>query len=305
MSRWCQSVSKRVKYIVGCPAWERAWSLPLWFESVKANVPPEDTGLLFVVPPPDQMTRDAINRLSGDFAWCDVMRDKHAQFDRDKRGTADHHRTLALARNQIMAKVNQIGPEVFISWDSDLLIQPGLVETWEIEEEPVPLMTVWTWLNRQKPQTMLHGDPDEEGVRRVQFQEPMQATAMAWCGNKRAAHLDGSEWDMRAAGLWRCDVALGFQMMRPEVYTTTHYVDHPDGEDIPFNWQLERRGIPRYCYGEMPGVHLYTRVNEELSLGYPEIMSLADEKPLAAQKTGPRSQLGELLGFYPVQEGAT
>lgn len=287
------------RFVIGCPAWERAWSLELWFQSVMDNVSARDTGLVFVVPSTDQHTREVINEYAGAFAWLEVQRDRNEQYDRLKRGEDDTHQTLAMARNQILQVVNGAKPEWFISWDSDLLLPPGTIE--ELTRADLPISTVWTWLNRQRPQTANHVNPQTNEQRMVAWQEPLAATAMAWDRPQVPIHYPAHEWDMRAGGCWRADVVLAFQMMKPAVYSSTVYQPHRLGEDIPFNWSLHRRRIPRYCWAESLGLHLYRRDQEELDLGWPGIMDLTEQVPLAAQFTEPRDPLDEALGFYPLE----
>ena len=179
--------------------------------------------------PTDQTSRDVIAARGEQFAFCEVLRDKHQPFDRETRGAVKHS-TLAHARNQILVEVNKVRPQHYISWDSDLLVAPGTVE--KIAQADVPICTVWAWLNRQEPQRLRHQDADGAPMRSVLWQEPMQATAMEWAGEdrRRAQHLPGEGWDHYAAGLWQTDVVLGFQMMRPNVYMTCRYGPHADGE---------------------------------------------------------------------------
>lgn len=287
-----------MRYVVGAPVWDRAWSLPLWFDAVEANVPKAETGLLFVVPPMDQATRDMIAERGKGFAFCDVLRDKHKPFDREHRGE-QKHATLAAARNQLLTEVNKIRPDLYVSWDSDMLVAPGVVG--EIAKRDLPICTVWTWLNRQKPQRLRHLGDDGE-LRTVLWQEPMQATAMEWNKNKtRACHLSGTRWEKCIAGFWEAEVVLGFQVMRPNVYSTCFYSKHPDGEDIPFNHRLDALKIKRWVYGDQPGIHLYKLVREELDLGYPGIMDLAQQRPIASTHT-PRTEEDAILGFYPIEQ---
>jgi hypothetical protein len=280
--------------------WDRGWCLDIWFDSVCANVEQENTGLCFVVPTEDYASRDVINRRGEEFVFCTVIRDKNEQHDRIARQT-DNHRSLALARNAILKQVEEVGPKFYLSWDSDLLVMPGTVGLLRTHDESV--QTIWTWLNRQPPKRGRHWVEEENRTIEVEWQEPMAATAMAWEAPQRAVHFDGKDWDKYARGHWRCDVALAFQLMKREAYSVASYAPHPHGEDIPFNWALEQRGIPRYCYGEQPGVHLFTRDHalEEVKLGYPEIMKLADQKPLAAVRTEPRPEAYEAIGLFPLE----
>lgn len=287
-------------YVVGGPVWDRGWALDLWFDSVLANVNPAETGLLFACPPHDDSSREVISRRCKSFAFCEVLRDRsEKQYDRRSR-LEDKHAALARARNQILAAVSKIHPDFYISWDSDLLIAPGVVD--KLARRQLPVSTVWAWLNRQRPRLMRHLNEVTGQLEPVLWEEPMCATAMMWDPDRAqvAYHYPPEEWQSRARGLWRCDVVLAWQMMRSSVYSTTHYAPHVHGEDIPFNWSLHQRGIDRWCYGDQPGVHLFDRneAQREIRMGYPTIMNLVHDKPLAAEHTEKRPEEHRVLGFF-------
>lgn len=288
--------------VVGCPVWDRGWCLDTWFDAVQSNCDPRDTGLVFVVPTTDHHTREVIRRRCGPFAFCEVLRDRNEQYDRvDRRG--DNHTSLALSRNAILKHVQDVRPDFYCSWDSDLLIGPLLLP--KLREYEKPVLTVWTWLNRTEPKRHRHFHQGR--VIPVEYEDAMQATAMEWIDTPTpswiAQHLDGARWDEYASGLWRCDVALAFQLMTPQVYGRVQYAPHPHGEDIPFNWALEEAGIERWCYGEHPGVHLFDREQSggEVKLGYPQIMTLAEQKPLAALRKRPEDPELAAIGLWPLQ----
>jgi hypothetical protein len=275
-------VSAGTELVIGAPVWDRGWALPLWFEAVRANCEPDKTGLLFVVPGNDLISRESIFERCEDFAWCEVLRDKNPTYDRTTR-QATRHKSLAMARNQLLQHVNQVRPDFYLSWDTDLLISPNIIPF--LMEMRLPIQTVWTWLNRKAPRPTQYSQPEDGRLRPVFIQEAMQATAMEWEAPGRAIHLDGENWDRYASGHWRADVVLALKLMTRTVYSAATYQPSPYGEDIPFNWQLHQRGIPRYCYGEKPGVHLFERQQSmtEIQMGYPKIMQLAKQKPLAAR----------------------
>lgn len=285
--------------VIGCPVWERGWCLDIWFDSVLANSDPANTGLVFVVPATDHHTRDVITRRSRPFAWCEVIRDRNEQYDRIDRRT-DQHRSLALARNIILRHVQQVQPRFFLSWDSDLLVGTGLVPRLMRSPPNVGLATVWCWLNRAEPRRHRHFHRDR--VLPVEYQEAMQATVMEWDGECVASHLPADRWHEYTSGWWRCDVALAFQLMRPAAYSAAIYTPHPHGEDIPFNWALEQRGVERWCYGVRPGLHLFDkeRAQQEIKEGYPKIMKLARQLPLAATRPLPEDEELAAIGFWPL-----
>lgn len=284
-------------YVIGTPAWDRAWSLPLWFDSVRSNVDPAKTGLVFVVPASDASTREAITKLSDGFRWVEVLRDRGEQLGRQERAT-QRHATLAAARNQIMGIVNAAQPEHYLSWDSDFIVKTGSVS--RMTRLDLPLVTSWSWLNRQPPRLMRYFDGKE--YHEVYWQEPIRATAMGWDRRwpGRAVHYPAQEFVQRATGVWKCGVALAFQVMDKRAYSVGSYHPHQDGEDVTFSWQLAQRGIDVWCCGDVQGTHLYDRTaKHEIKLGWPHIMKLAEEYPLAATWSGVRTTEYEAIGFYP------
>jgi hypothetical protein len=286
-----------VDLVVAAPAWDRAWSLPLWFESVRANCDPATTGLAFVVPAADALTRDAIGELSGGFAWVEVLRDRGEQSRREERPET-RHETLAAARNQLLSFASRVRPAHYLSWDTDYLVAPDVVPV--LRDLGLPLVTVWGWLNRQQPRRLRHFDGE---YTEVFWQPPVCATAMAWeKGGEHAVHYPPAQFNDRASGLWRCGVALAFQLMDRRAYAVSAYAPHPDGEDVGFNRRLAQRGVPRYCYGDSVGVHLYDRgAKDEITMDWPDVMRLAEQRPLAATWTEPRSTEHVAFGFFPTR----
>lgn len=285
------------RLVIGAPAWDRSWSLPLWFASVRDNVEPADTGLVFVVPASDTSTREDIASLSTGFRWVEVLRDRGTPFGRTDRPKTDHQ-TLATARNQILQVVERVKPCHYLSWDTDFLVPRGTFEM--LVDQSLPLVGVWAWLNRQPPHAMRYFT---DGVfHDVLWEDPVRATGMHWDSRRlgRALHYPAHEYGLRSHGTWRCDVVLAWQLMTPTVYRRAHYSPHRDGEDIPFHALLEQQGIPRFCCGDIRGVHLYDRLAEDERLaGWPRVMDLAKQRPLATDWTESRSPEFQALGFFP------
>lgn len=284
-------------FVIGAPSWKRSWSLPLWFESVRANVNPAKTGLAFVVPAQDVATREVIRSMATDFAWVDIQRDKNVPLDIDQLGTMYHHRAMASAKNWIISNAIRTKPRWFIYWDTDLLVPAGTVDA--MIREKKPLMGVWAWLNRADPERILWENPETKEQEWVNYESPMQATAMRWEEPKKAIHFPAKEFEMRSHGTWRADVVLGFQMMEPLVYRQTIYREHVDGEDIPFHWDLHTKGIPRFIMGDKIGVHLHQHLTDECEAAWEDVMDLAKQWPIATVRDEPRAPEHELLGLYP------
>jgi hypothetical protein len=253
--------------------------------------------LVFVVPPTDTDTRDLIADLSEDFSWVEVLRDRGPQLRRTER-PRDGHQTLAAARNQILQVVERVKPDHYLSWDTDYLVPSGTVES--LAALGLPLVTVWGWLNRQPPREIRYFNGRD--FRDVWTQDPVCATAMTR-DERGPRHYPAEEFIQRSAGVWECDIALAFQLMDARAYRVAHYRPHPAGEDVPFNEMLADRGIPRFCYGDVVGVHLYDRDRkDETALGWPRVMRLAEQAPLAATYFGVRPPEYQASGLFPVQK---
>jgi len=283
-----------VDIVVGAPSWKKSWSLPLWFDSLRANVDPAKTGLTFVVPAQDHATREIIANLSDGFAWIEIQRDKFP-FDDDM-----NYRAQAAAKNYLIAQAIKSRAKHFIMWDTDLLAPAGTVE--EAIRDDKPLTGIWVWLNRSAPQKLRHYDEEKDEFRDVYWEPPMQTTGMRWIGSCKARHFPNAEWELRSHSTWKADVVLGFQVMKREVFTTTVYRPHPDGESVPFNWNLETRGVPRYIMGNKIGVHMPKPDPDEIQMDWDTAMTLAHQHPLASVWTQPRDPMDELLGLYPERQ---
>ena len=106
-----------------------------------------------------------------------------------------------------------------------------------------------------------------------------------------------------AAGFWPTHIALAWQLMDRRAYRVARYSQHSSGEDVPFNMQLAARGVPRFCAGEILGLHLYDReAQDERALGWPGVMRLTEQLPLAATWEAERSPELRALGLFPAKD---
>lgn len=278
------------RYVVGCPVWELDWALDLWFESVLANVPSDETGLVLVVPPTETSARDVIAQYADRFRWVEVMRDRRPIL---RRTAEDRHKYMALARNQILQHLPGTRCEYFIAWDPNYLLPSNLVPALERAEKSA--IGVWGWLNREEPARTEHdGQP-------VLYQKPVQATAMKWQAEYTAIHYPSHEFEKRAKGTWKTGVLNTFVMLDRKAWPCVRYEPHRDGCVIPLCWQLKQRKIQAWCYGERLGLHLPEYRSEELDKGYPKIMAHAAQIPLQAMRKPAEGELG-LLGLYPLED---
>lgn len=276
--------------VIGCPAADKAWCLPLWFESVRQNVDPAKTGLVFVAPAADSAAREEIERHVSDFAWAEVLRD---------RGAEDNNSALTL--NQLLHEVTGIRPRRYLQWDADFLVPGGTVDL--VDDQRLPICTVWAWLNRHEPFVTQMAD----GRKRVpvRWQHPTQATAMGWDDRfpGRARHYPSSQYLARRHGTWTTGVVLAWKLMDMRAYMHAYYAPHEDGVDVPFSWQLRQRGVKISCCGDVSGVRLTpSERHNDTPRSLTVALKLAKDAPLAATFQGERPAQWEAFGFYPVEE---
>lgn len=113
--------------IVGCPVRARAWIMPTWFDHVEAaacfaGVSPQ---FAFAVDPTDETVPTLRLHLSGGDALLYLDETDHPYpEDGDTLrswGTPRVQHMVAI-RNSLLAHVRSVGPDVFISVDSDVLL---------------------------------------------------------------------------------------------------------------------------------------------------------------------------------------
>lgn len=112
--------------LIGCPVFQRSWSLPAWFDHVEkacieANVAPFFVFVGDAGRDPD--TWAVIAERAGRVEAVHVAEDTRTADVRDWALTPRFHRMVEL-RNALLAEVRAIGPEWFLSLDSDILLHP-------------------------------------------------------------------------------------------------------------------------------------------------------------------------------------
>ena len=277
--------------VVGAQIREQAWAVPLWLDSICANVPTDSTGLVLVVAPSDQTTREVVRDYADRFAWVEVMRDKGDIPYKD-----EDYELRACGYNRILGAAHKANAEWLCVWPPDIALEVSTVEAMVLRG--LRASTAWVWLNRQPPSQAWYGD------RLCEYNESVKATAMGWTSKQVPIHYPGEQFADRSKGTWRTDVILGFQLLHRSAYRVVNWRPSKYGEFLSINQQLEQRGIDRYCYAESPGVKM-RNVPHELELGFPGVMQFSDQLPLQSYR--PKSGHPELdtLGLYAIEGKAS
>jgi hypothetical protein len=116
-----------MKLFLGCPIYQREWSIPRWFDSIfKQGINPKQTGLVFGYSPGNDNTLGLIEKYGSKFESLTVIdcSDVPAFSDRDTK----RWYTLAIIRNRILDVLRQQQPDYYMSWDSDILLPEGTLK---------------------------------------------------------------------------------------------------------------------------------------------------------------------------------
>lgn len=108
---------------VGCPIYERAWILPTWLEHLRAWTDLVDMELVFVLTPGKDETYDIIDRID----WAPVHTYEMLSGSHSTKrnwGDKDRLETMVSLREALRREVAVIGPDFFLSLDSDILVTP-------------------------------------------------------------------------------------------------------------------------------------------------------------------------------------
>lgn len=200
--------------LVGCPVRKREWILPMWREYVYCSF--ENAGLdspkfIFVVGADDQESVD----------WEDaesiVVEEESREDVRFWEGDRYHH--MVFLRNKLLSRVREIGPDLFLSLDSDILLHPEAMSS---------MMSVLS---------------QDEGAWAIGGKANMDSGNYSpsygiWC-NKSQHNLgfrrEPSD-DIRVV-----DIIMAVKLMRESAYSVD-YEWHHWGEDIGWSLAVARQG---------------------------------------------------------------
>ena len=207
--------------LIGGPVWKRNWILPTWFEHVEAAAERAEVtpSYLFITdksldPHSVAVIEDEAFRRDRDFEVIHFPQgDRPDRRDWPVKGRKE---TMVALRNLLLARVREIGPDFFLSLDSDILLHPDAISSLMQDAARFDaiggkcFMTV-TGTNypscaRVNEHGLLHEREDAEGSA-----FPMQ-------------------------------VIMAIKLMRSTAYNID-YVYHPKGEDVGWSLECEKAGL--------------------------------------------------------------
>lgn len=216
--------------IIGCPTANRTWILPLWKEYVDAAIPVDwNAKFIFTVPEWDTDTTELIS------TWENAQIIPSVEPERpDYRDWAnrDAYNRMVELRNSILRYVRGHHPDIYLSLDSDILIQKDVISNMidtmtTFKANAVGGMTYLDPVDDLCTNVAAWADPlTKKGFRRLTFQ-----------------------------GTYPVDVIMAIQMMDNLAYNVD-YEYHDMGEDFGWCVGLNRAGASIYFDGREKSKHV-------------------------------------------------
>lgn len=219
------------RLLVGMPVFRRGWILPLWFGGVESAA--REAGLIpsyiFVGDPHDRDSFDVIDEFlesvdrEAYVSWVEEYPDTPV----NRVWNHKRYHRMVYIRNELLTVVRNIGPEYFLSLDSDIILHPkALVNMFESIErfDAVGGKTYMTPHGRNFPSYGML-----PGLKRV----------------------DDS-------GVFEVDVIMAIKLMTPEAYSIDYKFDSR-GEDIGFSISCKDAGLHLGWDGRVVSRHIMSR----------------------------------------------
>lgn len=205
--------------VVGCPVRQRAWILPRWFDHIedsveRLNVAPT---FVFVVDPQDLETGECILQEASKRRREVVLvpaQDEDRQDVRVWNEERYHH--MVYLRNLLLSSVRTIGPDLFWSVDSDMLVHPEALE--------YAIDGLYRF--------------DAVGSR-AYLSYGQDTRCPNWANYTRSGGLQRQNMDN---GCFPVGVIMAIKLMTPPAYSVDYEWNH-QGEDIGWSLAAKKKGL--------------------------------------------------------------
>lgn len=217
------------EFLVGCPVYKRAWILPTWFDHVEkaaaaAGVEPV---YVFVVDERDEETIEVISRRDA-AGYVFNVKEQH-EHDGARRWNHDRYRWMVNLRNELLGVVRLVGPNLFLSLDSDMLLHPDAIKN------------------------MMETSEACDAVGGKAYMTDAGTDCPSWANLKSNGGLHRPD----SNGIHRCDVIMAIKLMKPQAYAVD-YEFSKQGEDIGWSIACAERGLRFLWDGRVANKHVMT-----------------------------------------------
>jgi hypothetical protein len=219
---------------IGCPVYNRAWSLPRWFQCIfDQKISTKNTDLVFAYTEGEDNTKEILEKYGERFRSLNIIEcnDIPAFGNRD----AARFYPLVVLRNRILMKLRELQPDYYFSYDSDILLPEGTLK--ELVKDNKDIVAPWVALD-------------------LQGMIPNCATALPGGGFKRYKPY---EQFYPQKGLYEVSTVFAVFLMKNPVFNTCTYKWHTGGEDFGFAQEVIKAGFTSWMHGDIVGTHLYKK----------------------------------------------
>lgn len=223
---------KKAKLLVGCPVYRRDWILPLWFQHVEvaAVVAGVDIQYVFVADPDDSETLAEILSAHHPVHW--VCQPELIPHDGRRVWNHDRFKWMVDLRNILLRAVRDIKPDLFLSLDSDILLNPLSIKS------------------------MMEGLDRFDAVGGKLYMTG-GTTCPSWATFSRSAGLSRQD----AEGFFPVEVIMACKLMTPMAFNVD-YVFHEHGEDVGWSLAASMAGCRLGWDGRVANKHVMERGQE-------------------------------------------
>jgi hypothetical protein len=235
-----------VKVIVGAPVCGRDWILPQWFECLKAQTRPPDEYVFVVKEIDGDRSRQLLHKhgpLPPKLSYAIDRTPYVPRMERNKIGAQYVYTDFAVRRNRLLQMVLKREPGVFISLDTDILLEdPTAIERLLAMLDRAPVASLVTFLHPLGRESECYNAGHWQGG------DPGSPTR-AW---RRVTPQD-------AQGTIEIDIPMAVVAMRREVLDTCRYHYHECGEDLGFAQNLNQHGYRCLYDTDLHARHVWSK----------------------------------------------
>jgi len=222
-----------MRLALGCPVYNREWSLPRWFQCIfDQKLDPKKIDLIFAYTEGNDNTKDILEKYGQKFNSLSIIDcNKIKAFgDRD----SERYYSLVILRNRIFDRLRELQPDYFFSYDSDILLPEGTLKGLIKDKKDI----VGPWVDLVPP----------NGI-------PNTVTKIG-DGFRRRKPYDQF---YPKTGLYEVDTVFAVSLMAAPVFNTCTYMYHPGGEDYGFAINVMNAGFKSFMDANYIGQHLYKK----------------------------------------------
>jgi hypothetical protein len=228
--------------LIGCPVYKRDWVLKDWFKYIEnQNYPLSKLGFIFELGEDDEATEQVL------YDWHEAHPEvsvfdgviradlNHATHkDGQRHWSGEKYEVMVELRNSLLERASCYDFDCYFSLDSDILLENP--DTLMFLSEATEYYDVVSPLSYMTPY-----DTDYPSVMWWQDEPGFEA------------YRDKSR--VKLGSFFQADIVMAAKMMSKEVYRTTRYIWHRQGEDLGFARSLHKRGFRSYCASNIYAFH--------------------------------------------------